>query len=72
MLARLATLAAVVLGLAPLWPDQVWARNNTATQAAIVAARATIPDSDETMLRMSSLLASLARERGFHRGEIGS
>ncbi len=59
MLVRFAMLAAVVLALAPLWPDQVQAQNNTATQAANDAARATIPDADETMLRMSSLLASL-------------
>ena len=59
MLARFAVLTAALFVLAPCSPGQVRAQSNTATQAASEAFAAAIPDADDTMLRMSSLLASV-------------
>jgi hypothetical protein len=59
MLARFAVLTAAFL-VSAIWPPgQLLAQNDTAVPTSEAAIAAAIPDTDETMRRMSDLLASL-------------
>ena len=59
MLARIECWTAGLLVLSLVWPSWANAQSNIEDQEASALAAPAIPDADETMLRMSSLLSSL-------------
>ena len=61
MLIRFMVVTAAVLVLWSWAPVQAQAQDSAAKQVVREASLAAIPDADETMLRMSSLLTSLQR-----------
>lgn len=59
MAVRFAVLIAGVMALLPWMPGLAIAQSEASVQSATDAVAAAVPDADETMLRMSSLMASL-------------